>query len=115
MTTAPTLTDSEMSLASFLDCYKVGITKAVTDAYPPLVTRAEPIPGLLRKPLGYQAEAITATALSLKEHRNTLLVGEMGTGKSMTSIASAYKAGMQRTLVLCPPHLVEKWSRVPST
>jgi superfamily II DNA or RNA helicase len=111
MTTAPTLTDSTMPLAEFLETYKAGITKAVTDAYPPLVTRAEPIPGLLRKPLGYQAEAITAVALSLREHRNTLLVGEMGTGKSFCSIASAYKAGMQRVLVMCPPHLVEKWAR----
>jgi superfamily II DNA or RNA helicase len=111
MTTVPTLTDSEMSLTSFLETYKSGITQAVTDAYPPLVTRAEPIPGLLRKPLGYQAEAITATALSLKEHRNTLLVGEMGVGKTTVGIASAYKAGMQRTLVMCPPHLVEKWAR----
>jgi len=111
MTTAPALTDSTMPLASFLETYKSGITQAVTDAYPPLVTCAEPIPGLLRKPLGYQAEAITAVALSLREHRNTLLVGEMGTGKSFCSIASAYKAGMQRTLVMCPPHLVEKWAR----
>jgi ribosomal protein S27AE len=100
-----------MSLVSFLETYKTGITQAVTDAYPPLVTRAEPIPGLLRKPLGYQAEAITAVAMSLEEHRNTLFVGEMGTGKSFCSIASAYKAGMQRTLVMCPPHLVEKWAR----
>ncbi len=111
MTLLHTLTDSEMSLASFLETYKVGITQAVTDAYPPLVTRAEATPGLLRQPLGRQAEAITAVALSLKEHRNTLLVGEMGTGKSFCSIASAYKAGMQRTLVMCPPHLVEKWAR----
>ncbi len=94
MTTAPTLTDSTMPLSTFLDAFKSGITQAVTDAYPPLVTRAEPIPELLRKPLGYQAEAITAVALSLKEHRNTLLVGEMGTGKSFCSIASAYKAGL---------------------
>ena len=35
----------------------------------------------------------------------------MGTGKSFCSIASAYKAGMQRVLVMCPPHLVEKWAR----
>ena len=111
MTTAPALTDSTMPLGSFLETYKSGITRAVTDAYPPLVTRAEPLPGLLRKPLGYQAEAITATALSLKTHRNTLLVGEMGTGKSFCSIASAHQAGMHRTLVMCPPHLVEKWAR----
>ena len=115
MTTLPALIDSEMSLASFLETHRDGIIEAVTRAYPPLVTQAEPIPDLLRQPLGRQAEAITATALSLREHRNTLLVGEMGTGKSFCSIASAYKAGMQRTLVMCPPHLVEKWAREVQT
>lgn len=111
MTTAPALTDSAMPLGDFLDRYKTGITEAVTRSYPALVTRAEPTPGLLRQPLGRQAEAITAAARSLREHRNTLLVGEMGTGKSYCSVASAHKAGMQRTLVMCPPHLVEKWAR----
>ena len=111
MTTTPTLIDSTMALGEFLETHKAGITEAVTAAYPPRVTRAEPLPGLLRQPLGRQAEAITAVALSLREHRNTVLVGEMGTGKSFCSIASAYKAGMQRTLVMCPPHLVEKWAR----
>ena len=111
MTITPTLIDSTMPLGEFLETHKAGITEAVTRAYPPLVTRAEPTPGLLRQPLGRQAEAITAVALSLREHRNTMLVGEMGTGKSFCSIASAFKAGMQRTLVMCPPHLVEKWAR----
>jgi superfamily II DNA or RNA helicase len=111
MTTTPTLTDSTMTLASFLETHRDGIIEAVTRSYPSLVTQAEPVPGLLRQPLGRQAEAITAVALSLREHRNTLLVGEMGTGKSFCSIASAYKARMQRVLVMCPPHLVEKWAR----
>ena len=111
MTTSPTLIDSHMPLAEFLETHKAGITKAVTQAYPPLVTHAEPLRGLLRKPLGQQDLAITATARSLHEHRNTLLVGEMGTGKSFCSIASAYKAGLQRVLVMAPPHLVEKWAR----
>lgn len=115
MTTLPALIDSEMSLANFLETHRDGIIEAVTRTYPPLVTQAEPVPGLLRQPLGRQAEAITAVALSLREHRNTLLVGEMGTGKSFCSIASAYKAGMQRTLVMCPPHLVEKWAREVQT
>ena len=111
MTITPTLIDSTMPLGEFLETHKAGITEAVTRAYPPLVTRAEPTPGLLRQPLGRQAEAITAAALSLREHRNTILVGEMGTGKSFCSIASAFKAGMRRVLVMCPPHLVEKWAR----
>ena len=111
MTTTPTLIDTHMPLAEFLETHKAGITEAVTQAYPPLVTLAEPIPGLLRKPLGKQDLAITATARSLLEHRNTLLVGEMGCGKTTVGIASAYKAGLQRVLVMAPPHLVEKWAR----
>ena len=111
MTTTPALTNSTMTLGSFLETHREGIIEAVTRSYPPLVTQAEPVPGLLRQPLGRQAEAITAVALSLREHRNTMLVGEMGTGKSFSSIAAAYKADMRRTLVMCPPHLVEKWAR----
>jgi SNF2 family DNA or RNA helicase len=35
----------------------------------------------------------------------------MGTGKTFIAAASAYLAGFQRVLVLCPPHLVRKWQR----
>ncbi len=111
MTTTPTLIDSEMPLAEFLETHKAGITDAVRAAFPPLVERAVPIPELLRRPLGKQDVAISACALSLNEHRNTVLVGEMGTGKSFCSIAAAYQAGTQRVLVMAPPHLVEKWAR----
>jgi hypothetical protein len=107
----PALPDSTMPLASFLESYREGLILAVGNAYPPVVTQAGPLPALLRPPLGRQHEAITATAASLLAHRNTLVVGEMGTGKSYASIAAAHTAGMKRVLVMCPPHLVEKWAR----
>ncbi len=61
--------------------------------------------------MGAQADVIRACALSLKAHRATNLVGEMGTGKSTIATAAATLAGFERVLVLCPPHLVRKWQR----
>ncbi len=41
------------------------------------------------------------------------MVCEMGTGKTLLSIATAYALhkfkGLKRVLVVCPPHLVLKW------
>jgi len=61
--------------------------------------------------MGVQADAIRACALSLRIHRATNLVGEMGTGKTTIGTAAAALAGFERILVLCPPHLVRKWQR----
>jgi hypothetical protein len=43
-----------------------------------------------------------------------IINAEMGTGKTMMAIAAAAVAhaeGYQRSLVICPPHLVYKWRR----
>src|SRR5690606_25012303 len=47
----------------------------------------------------------------LESYSEAIAIGEMGTGKS--SIAAAIAAGRsaRRTIVLCPPHLVDKWQR----
>ena len=63
------------------------------------------------KPLGAQADAIRGAALSLKAHRGTTVVGEMGTGKTFIGATAAHMAGFERILVICPPHLVPKWKR----
>ena len=86
-------------------------------AYPPLYSahnRDElgfDLRPLGRRPMGAQADAIRACALSLQRHRATNLVGEMGTGKTTIGTAAAALAGFERVLVLCPPHLVRKWQR----
>ena len=66
---------------------------------------------MLRSPLGAQADAIRAAALSLDVHRGTTVVGEMGTGKTFIAASAAHMAGFRRILVLCPPHLTRKWKR----
>lgn len=106
-----------MNLAEFLDHYRDSIAEAVIRTYPPIYnveTRAAcgfDLRRLLRRPLGAQADAIRATALSLQRHTNTNVVGEMGTGKSFIAVSAASLAGCRRILILCPPHLVKKWRR----
>ncbi len=103
-----------MNLGGFIDKFKDAIAKRVVESYPPLYRPSEnggTLPRLLRKPLGAQADAIRGAALSLKAHRGTTVVGEMGTGKTFIGAAAAHMAGFQRVLIICPPHLVPKWKR----
>ena len=103
-----------MNLGEFIDNFKEAIARRVVESYPPLYRPSENggvLPYLLRKPLGAQADAIKGAALSLKAHRGTTVVGEMGTGKTYIGAAAAYMAGFNRVLVICPPHLTKKWKR----
>ena len=80
-----------MNLGGFIDTFKDAITKRVVESYPPLYRPSEnggTLPRLLRKPLGAQADAIRGAALSLKAHRGTTVVGEMGTGKTFIGAAA---------------------------
>jgi hypothetical protein len=106
-----------MNLSQLMDAFGPAIAEAVIRTYPPLydaeARRAcgHDLRRLLRRPLGAQADAIRAVALSLQTQGSTFVIGEMGCGKSLISIAAAYFAGRRRVLVLCPPHLVRKWRR----
>ena len=108
--------DGEMSISEFIDTYKDAIARMVTEAYRPLYQpgnplHREPLPPLVRPPLGAQEHAVRGTAMSLKANIGTMVVGEMGTGKTYIGAAAAYMAGMRNILVVCPPHLVRKWKR----
>ena len=103
-----------MDLAEFIDTYRDAIAQRVVESYPPRYRPSEQgcaLPQLLRTPLGAQADAIRAAALSLDVHRGTTVVGEMGTGKTFIAASAAHMAGFRRVLVLCPPHLTRKWRR----
>ena len=103
-----------MDLAEFIDTYRDAIAQRVVESYPPRYRPSEngrSLPALLRTPLGAQADAIRAAALSLDVHRGTTVVGEMGTGKTFIAASAAHMAGFRRILVLCPPHLTRKWKR----
>ncbi|RJQ07870.1 MAG: hypothetical protein C4558_09095 [Dehalococcoidia bacterium] len=105
------------TLPELLTEHGEAITRAVLRAHPPVYTarnREEwgfDLTNLKRRPMGAQGDAIRAAAVSLRQHRGTNVVGEMGTGKTMIGASAAYVAGFRRVLVLCPPHLTRKWKR----
>lgn len=87
-----------MKLAQFLETYAPAITDAVLRNYPPVydadMRRAcgFDLYRLLRRPLGAQGDAIRAAALSIQRQPGTVIVGEMGSGKSLIAAAAAYLA-----------------------
>ena len=69
-------------------------------------------PGLLPA----QMHGAAAMATQLKENKSAILVGTMGTGKTVmaTAVAAVLHNHVRKTshtIVLCPPHLVNKWIR----
>ena len=82
----------DINLGDFIDTYREAISQRVVESYPPLYRPSEnggALPRLLRTPLGTQADAIRGAALSLKAHRGTTVVGEMGTGKTFSAPRNA--------------------------
>ena len=108
--------NGNMDISEFIETYKDAIAQKVTEAYAPRYQPGQPgqdkpLPALARKPLGAQEHAIRGTALSLEVNPGTIIVGEMGTGKTYIGAAAAHMAGFRNILVLVPPHLVNKWKR----
>jgi SNF2 family DNA or RNA helicase len=66
---------------------------------------------LPRRPIASQIDAIGGIVQALGSRDSAILVGEMGLGKTYISIAAAAALGLKRVLVVCPPHLVNKWRR----
>ena len=86
----------------------------MVESYPPRYRTSEnslKLPRLLRTPMGGQEDAIKGVVLSLQAHGGTIVVGEMGTGKTFIGAGAAHATGFRRILVLCPPHLTRKWKR----
>jgi hypothetical protein len=107
----------KLSLSQFLEDYKEVIRQHVIEQFQPLYTRADRkkrsgnFACLKRRPLAAQADAIAALSLALENQPGTFLVGEMGVGKTLIALVTAYLRGEKNTLILCPPHLVEKWEK----
>ncbi len=73
-----------------------------------------PILDLLRNPFEAQAHVIGAACKALRRQKSILLVGEMGTGKTIMGMAAVHARACgrpYRALVFCPGQLVNKWER----
>lgn len=107
-----------LKLNEFLEEFKEALVERVVSEYPPLyqpeesrARYAERLSGLKRKPFGVQTDTIGAVATRLQTENSAVVVGEMGTGKTLVAIGVAHAIGAKTVLVCCPPHLVKKWER----
>jgi SNF2 family DNA or RNA helicase len=95
------------------------IEKKLTPVYNPLKPEgveeyARRLPALLKTPYSVQAEVIKGSAKALFKagRKRIFVVGEMGTGKTLLSLATQYMFDTPaRVLVVCPTTLVNKWIR----
>jgi SNF2 family DNA or RNA helicase len=102
----------KVSLTEFLEQNGQALFQAAERMYPPLVREPKLTWQKGRKPMGAQALAITGIAEALRRHGVGILAAEMGTGKTHMAIRAALELDPKGAfLVLCPPHLVEKWAR----
>jgi superfamily II DNA or RNA helicase len=111
-----------MELTTLYDYLRVNareLGRRIVETYPPLHAPTDaPAPELshlLRTPLPAQELAIMGSVKYLKEHDAVKIVGECGTGKTFMAGAGicfvAAHAKPFTTIVMCPPHLTEKWAR----
>ena len=101
-----------MTIAEFLEKNGPALFATAERLFPAKVTSPRLQRQGGRRPLGAQALAITGVARALEAERAVFLTGEMGTGKTFMAIRAALEWKPRgRFLVLCPPHLVEKWER----
>jgi len=117
-------TDQNMiKLTDFVSDFGDSLVDAVNQQNPPVFQVEDTHPyrdlamdGLLRTPFPSQRNAVHAISSLLFDHgeKAAVLNAEMGTGKTMMAISTAavaYQEGYQRSMVICPPHLVYKWKR----
>lgn len=61
--------------------------------------------------LELQQTSAAAIAFRWKRHKNVVLSGEPGLGKTSIATCATVLGGLDKTVVMCPTHLVEKWVR----
>ncbi len=104
----------QMNFADFLNEYGDVIKKKVVEKLDPIYKGNDNLPfdGLLRQPINAQKEAVEAIVKGFKSGKKALFaVGEMGVGKTFMALSAAYLSGAKRVIIMCPPHLVQKWMR----
>jgi len=107
----------EKTLDEYLMHYGPELGKKVLSHMRPLhrpsVDEADKVE-LLRNPYPMQWHAITACVSNLERNPAVVLVGTMGTGKTLMSMVAIHvhaKGRGYRCIVMCPPHLCRKWQR----
>ena len=111
-----------IALPDFIDEFGEDLLGAVKQQNPPIYDdnpdplRTAIMEAMPRRPFDAQQRVVQAVTRLLVDEgcKASIINAEMGTGKTMMSIAVSavmYNEGYKRTLVLSPPHLVYKWRR----
>ncbi|GIK64325.1 MAG: hypothetical protein BroJett018_21190 [Chloroflexota bacterium] len=113
----------DAALVNFISDHKTALLNYLDTHFKPLYDfNYSPIAAVLnRVRIGKglfttQKHVIAAAYTALRQRKGIYLVGEPGVGKSVmgAALAAAMQSHMQShqvALVMCPPHLVEKWKR----
>lgn len=104
--------NNTISLMDFMKTFAPQLEKRVELTMKPLYTPQNDDDDFnsMVKPFAVQREVVKAATAGYKAGENALwLVGEMGSGKTLTGIWIAHNTHAKRTLVICPPHLVKQW------
>jgi hypothetical protein len=98
--------------------YAHDLGQRILETYPPLQGTKDPISPdmrtLKRTPYPAQALAIMGVAKYLKTKPSAKIVAECGAGKTLMALGAAHVHAAKKPytmLVMCPPHLVNKWAR----
>ena len=116
------LRSNDLLLGQFLADFGDSLFDAVSAQNRPIYTgqtypaHEAVMDGLSRQLFDAQRQVVRAVnqLLLVEDKPAAVINAEMGTGKTMMAIAAAavaHEAGLFRTLVLSPPHLVYKWRR----
>ena len=99
-------------LSTYRPLYNFDPTLEETAILDTLGTKRKPLPGQEKAGLlPAQRHVATAAARAIRKHGVGNIQGEMGTGKSVQSIAATELLNAYPAIVMCPPHLVPKWIR----
>ncbi len=107
------------SVTDYLKAYGRELAEKIKTEAEPLFNPGDPwdnrIAKLLRNPYQAQGDAMMALIKTLEEKDGAIVVGEMGSGKTIIGCSVPYISmngkGPTRTLIMCPGHLVQKWKR----
>jgi superfamily II DNA or RNA helicase len=107
------------SVTDYLKIYGNQLAGKVKQGAEPLFTPGDAwdpkMDTLLRKPFTAQGDVIQSLTITFQEKNAAIVVGEMGSGKSLIGACVPYLSRNggrpPRVLILCPGHLVKKWQR----
>ena len=106
------------TIYDYLREYGPEMSDRILQSFPPLHAPDDPESPLLqelkRELLPAQKLVVMGLAKSLRIKPSAMLLGEMGTGKTICSLAASYVHAQGRPhsgIVMAAPHLVKKWAR----